>query len=305
MKSRKIIFLIVIIIIAIVAGRRIIQGSKKSGTGKFSGAKTVPVATVHVKSETIEDILLLTGDVHGWDEAKVYPKVSGRLAQKIHDVGDLVKKDEVVAKVDRNEPAMEFALSEVTSPLTGVLTRYFLNIGENVNQSVPICEVADISSVKVIVHVIERDLSRVHESLEALFRVDQFPDYVFHGAVSKIDNALDTATRSANVEISSQNQGNRLKPGTFARVELILARKKNALVVPRKAVREAGEEKSVFVIAGGGVAHFKKVKVGIIQGERVEILEGVSASEQVVTVGWYNLTDGIAVDVVEKENESK
>src|SRR4030067_221819 len=75
----------------------------------------VPVAVTLVERMSIEENLILTGDIRGLNEARVYPKVPGRLLRKIKDVGDLVKKDEVVAMGDRNEPALEFAAGEVTS----------------------------------------------------------------------------------------------------------------------------------------------------------------------------------------------
>ncbi|MDO8734169.1 MAG: hypothetical protein Q7K21_03305, partial [Elusimicrobiota bacterium] len=73
----------------------------------------VPVKVIKPVGKDVEEIINLTGDVRGLSEAKVYSKVPGKLQKKKKDVGDLVSKNEVVALVDRDEPALKFKLSEV------------------------------------------------------------------------------------------------------------------------------------------------------------------------------------------------
>lgn len=263
----------------------------------------IPVAVTQVGRQSIEATLILTGDVRGLNEARVYPQVPGRLLRKIKEVGDLVKKDEVIALVDRNEPALQFAPAEVTSPLQGVLTRYLVDLGAAVTPSTPICEVADIWPVKIAVNVAEKDLPEIKAGQSARFFADAYPNETFSGRVTRISEALNLASRSAEVEIYSENPGGRLKPGMFVKVEIITSVHSDAVVVPREAVAELGGNYYAFVIENQKARH-RDLKVGIMKSQQLEILSGLNPGETLVTLGWHNLTEGTAVEVVQGENSS-
>jgi len=283
------------LLVLVRAGQRIISSRNALKNGHSSA---VPVAVAKVQKETILDTLELTGDIRGLNEARVFPKVPGRLLRKVKGEGDIVKKGDVLALVDRDEPALKFAAAEVTAPLDGVLTRYFLDLGQNVTPATPVCEVAEVSPVKVVVKVTEKEFPRIRLGLSASFTCDAYPDQTFEGRVTKMSDALDSATRSAEVEIEARNPGQKLKPGMFARVELKLAAHEGALVIPRDALIEMGESRYVFV-AADGKAQRRDVQPGMTRETRAEILKGVSEGETVITVGWQNVTEGTPVEVVE------
>lgn len=287
-----------IIVLALIAFRilgRVLR-QEKAQTGPAQSG--VPVAVTQVKRQQIEETLILTGDIRGLNEARVYPKVPGRLQRKIKEVGDVVKKGEVLSLVDRDEPALQFAAAEVTSPLDGVLTRYFMDLGEEVTPATPICEVADISPVKVVVMVPEKDLPRVKIGQLARFTLDSYPGETFAGKITRISEALNLGSRSAEVEIYSENPQQKLKPGMFAKVDIVLAIHQNAVTVPREAVAELGGTFYAFVIRNR-TAQRRDLHIGIIKPEKLEILSGLAPAETLVTLGWHNLTEGSQVDIVE------
>ena len=84
-------------------------GSRFFHKAEAMGVIKVPVTAEPVQRKLVEETLELTGDVRGMNEARIYPKVPGRLLRKIKDAGDTVKKGEVVALIDRDEPALKFA----------------------------------------------------------------------------------------------------------------------------------------------------------------------------------------------------
>lgn len=295
---KRLVIAFLILIIAFVLFRvagRLLRGEKTQTTPVQSG---VPVAAAEVKRQQIEETLILTGDIRGLNEAKVYPKVPGRLMRKIKEIGEVVKKDEVIGLVDRDEPALQFAPAEVTSPLSGVLTRYYLDLGAAVTPSTPICEVADISPVKVAVMISEKDLPRIRIGQSARFSVDAYPRDAFSGRITKISEALSLGSRSAEVEIQSDNPALKLKPGMFARVEVILGVHRDAIVVPRESVAEQGGNYYSFVVKNQ-LAQRRDLRVGIIKPESIEILSGLAPAETLVTLGWHNLTDSSKVEIVE------
>lgn len=260
----------------------------------------VAVSVEPVQRRLVEATLELTGDVCGMNEARIYPKVPGRLLRKIKDAGDTVQKGEVVALIDRDEPALKFAAAEVTSPLDGVLTRYFLDLGQNVTVATPVCEVAEVSPVKIVVHVTEREFPKVRIGMPVRFTADPYPDHTFTGSVVRIDSAMDNATRSADVEIRAENPGNKLKPGMFANVSLIAASRPGALTISRDALSATGETTHVFVVMADGKVQERHVKLGEIKETFAEVVSGLSFGDVVVTMGWHNLSDGTMVTVVKK-----
>lgn len=300
---KRIVLFILVLFVGFLGYRIIARVFNQEEVNRTVTETRIPVAVTEVQRQSIEQTLILTGDVRGMNEARVYPKVPGRLLRKIKDVGDLVKKNEVVALVDRDEPALQFAAAEVTSPLDGVLTRYFIDLGEAVTPATPICEVADISPVKIVVRVSEKDLPSVKLNQSVRFTIDAYAGEVFTGRVARISEALDIASRSAEVEIYSGNPQSKLKPGMFARVEILVAVHQRAIVVPREAVAELGGNYYAFVIQDQ-VAHRRDLQVGIIKPDELEILSGLSPAETLVTLGWHNLTEGTKVEIVEQNYKS-
>jgi len=297
MSSKKKIFYVAIAFMAVVLLSKV--GAKFFHRPEAVGAVKVPVTVAPAKKRLVEETIELTGDVRGMNEARIYSKVPGRLLRKIKDAGDTVKKGEVVALVDRDEPALKFAAAEVTAPLDGVLTRYYLDLGQNVTQATPVCEVAEVEPVKLVVRVTERDFPRLHIGMPARFTADPYPGISFSGKIIKIDSALDDSTRAADVEIEAKNPSSKLKPGMFARVSLIIAARSGALTIPREALAPTGETKKVFVISSAGIANERQVRIGEIQESFAEVVSGLEEGEQVVTMGWHNLSDGNAVTVAQ------
>jgi len=298
MSAKRKIFIALISLIGVLLLTRI-YGRFLSSADTKKTAEKAPVAVAPVKRAVFEDQLQLTGDIHGMNEARIYPKVPGRLLRKIKDAGDTVAKGEVVALIDRDEPALKFAAAEVTAPLDGVLTRYFLDLGQNVTPATPVCEVAEVYMVKVVVRVTERDFPKVRIGMPARFTADPYPGRIFSGSVVKMANAMNDATRSADVEIQAENPGNKLKPGMFARVVIITATRPGALAIPREALAAVGETTHVFVVGKSGLAQKRAVKLGLLRETDAEVLSGLAAGEDVVTIGWHNLNDGTDVLVAQ------
>jgi RND family efflux transporter MFP subunit len=121
--------------------------------------------------------------------------------------------------------------------------------------------------------------------------VDAFPGEKFEGRVGRLAPVLDPATRTAQMEVEIPNPQYRLKPGMYARVALLVARRDNALVVPRNAVLDVEGRRGVF-IANGNRAKFQVVEVGLQDDQRAEIVSGLREGQQVVTTGAASLREG-------------
>jgi len=136
---------------------------------------------------------------------------------------------------------------------------------------------------------------------------DVYPDRVFNCLVSRIFPTVDSATRTAPVEILLDNERSGsgqwlLRPGMYATAEVRMAMRETALMVPASSVIRVLDRQIVFVL-DDGTARAAAVKTGIRSGDKVEILEGLSAGDEYVVMGQNKLTDGAAVERVEDAAE--
>jgi hypothetical protein len=165
-----------------------------------------------------------------------------------------------------------------------------------VSQNSPVVEVVDISRVRLVANVVERDLRQLQTGDPTEVEVDAFPGESFMGRIARVSPVLDPATRTAPIEIEIPNPTYRLKPGMYARVQITIGMKKDALVVPTDAMADLGGRRGVFQVSNNS-AIFKTVQTGTEQGGLVEILSGLTEGEEVITTGARALRDGDPVIV--------
>ena len=144
----------------------------------------------------------------------------------------------------------------------------------------------------------EKFLPAIRVGQTIRIKVDAFPGESFEGKVYAIDPRLDVSGRSLLVRALVPNNDQRLRPGLFARVTVLLQLKEDALSVPEQAIVPQGDSQFVFKIIGGKV-QLTKVVTGTRREGRVEIVGGVSLGVQVVTAGQLKIRDGTPVSVVD------
>ena len=186
--------------------------------------------------------------------------------------------------------------TNIVSPVDGFVSKRNLDQGAFAGTNTPLISVVDISTVRLVANLIEKDFRRVQQGARAVVEVDAFPGEKFTGEVSRVAPVFDAATRTAVMEIEVPNPGYRLKPGMYARVQLTVDRRDNALTVPRNAVVDVEGKHGVYVV-DGTTARFKELRTGLQDPERVEVLDGIDEGQKVVTVGALALRDGDKITV--------
>ena len=304
---RKHIIWILIIFLIILGSFGIIR-SVRSNNSRGRGEARIPtVRAVRVIKSEVKDRMSCVGNITGQEMVTLMSKIPGKIDSFLVREGDKVKKGDVLVLIDRDIEGMKYEKASIKSPIDGMVIKKFLDEGSQVEPSispmmrVPVIMVANIDRVKVLVNISEKYLGRLKESAEAEVKVDAYPDEVFLGKITRIAPLVDLATRTSEVEVKVPNKNYRLKPGMFARVNLILEKKENALIVPIKAVLSENSRKFVFIV-NSSTAHKKKVETGIYQKDFVEIIEGLSVGEDVIIEGNYGLKDGANVLIETKGN---
>jgi RND family efflux transporter MFP subunit len=221
---------------------------------------------------------------------------------------DLARAQFEQAKARLDELRITLENTRIVSPVNGFVGKRFVDSGAFVGPNAPVVSVVDISTVRMVANLVERDVKRVFAGTKAAVEVDAFPGEKFAGRVSRVAPVFDPATRTAEMEIEVPNAGFRLKPGMYARVQLTVDSRQDALTVPRNAVIDLDGRPGVFIAtqaaagtAGGGsqqgssavmTAKFVPVQTGIRDGEHIEIRSGVQDGARVITTGAGALKDG-------------
>ncbi len=190
----------------------------------------------------------------------------------------------------------------LVSPISGVVTARNYDPGDMTGQ-LPVLTVGQINpQVKVMISVTENDLSKVKTGMPVTVNFDAYPDDSFSGRISRIYPTIDPATRTFQCEIMVQNPQTKILPGMFARVGLELGSQSNVVVPDRAIVKQTGSgNKYVYVYRNGHVS-FQQVQLGQRIGDRYELLSGVNDGDSVVISGQSRLADGVAVDVISRDN---
>jgi RND family efflux transporter MFP subunit len=218
---------------------------------------------------------------------------------------DLARAQHAQSKARLDELRINLSNTVISSPVDGFIGKRYLDPGAAVSPNAPVASVVDIRTVRMVTNVVEKDIKRVHTGMEAQVQVDAFPGEKFVGRVSRIAPVFDPQTRTAEMEIEVPNQGYRLKPGMYARVELTVDSRPDALTLPRAAIVEVDGKSGVFVASseapasaqsrGGAAAltaQFMPVVLGIRDADLVEISAGLTEGTRVITTGALALKDG-------------
>lgn len=206
---------------------------------------------------------------------------------------DLARAQFEQASARLEELRITLSNTKIASPVNGFVGKRSLDPGAWVSQNSPVVSLVDISTVRLVVNLVEKDLRRVTPGVPADVEVDAYPGETFKGRVARVAPVLDPATRTAEIEIEIPNPSYRLKPGMYSRVRLTVAERSNALVVPRNALVDIEGRRGVFLVEGEArTATFRVVDVGLQDTERAEITNGLAEGQAVVTTGAAALRDG-------------
>ena len=211
----------------------------------------------------------------------------------------------VEAQVRQTKAALDMAKyqlknTQVTAPISGKVTSIAVSSGEMVSPSVPLLSIIDVNRIFVKVGISEKDISKIKEGQTVDLKIDAFPEEKFLGEVVSKGVAVDQISKTLEVKIEILQPEVDIPVGVFARGDILVKTNQDALIIPSSALTRKKDGIYIYVIEEG-IARQKEVVLGIIQDERVEILDGLSEEEEIVVLGNQELEDGLRVDVLDKE----
>lgn len=205
---------------------------------------------------------------------------------------------QAVATAEAEVRQLEARIGKFTlrAPFDGRLGLKQASVGALVQPGDPIVTLDDISVIKLDFDVPETALGALHPGQTVLARSSAYPDSPIEGVVSTIDTRVDPDTRSVTVRAEIDNKDGLLRPGMFLTVELVYGRTENALLAPEESVLVVDGGAFVFAIEDGKAVR-SPVKLGRRRPGKVEILEGLSAGQTVITAGVQKVRPGAEVKI--------
>jgi membrane fusion protein, multidrug efflux system len=195
---------------------------------------------------------------------------------------------------------------EVHAPFDGQLGIRQVNVGQMINAGQQVVALTSLDPVYVDFALPQQELSKLTTGSEVRVHTDAAPDQEFKGKLSAINSMVDTVTRNVTLQATLANPDHKLRPGMFAKVEVVLPEKHKTLVIPGSAVSYAPYGDSVYVIdkkkdsktgKESRTIRSQVVRVGEARGDFVSITAGLKPDELVVSTGVFKLRNGMTVTI--------
>ena len=192
----------------------------------------------------------------------------------------------------------------IRAPFSGRLGLRLVNLGQTLNEGEPIVSLQSMNPIFVNFQLPQQELSMIREGLPVRLTTDALPGETINGTITAINPEVDRATRNIRIQATVANKAERLRPGMFVNVAVLLPDKRDVLTIPTTAVLYAPYSDSVFVVEpkggeggkdGGSIVRQQFVRLGEKRGDFIAVNSGLSAGQTVVSTGVFKLRNGQAV----------
>lgn len=276
-------------------------GPKKKPVAEETTEATFAVNVQKAVPSTLDNYLEFSGDVQAASSVDIIPDTSGKVSRLLARVGDVVKKDQIVAYIDPSSPGMVYNVSPVKAAVGGTITSFPANIGTTVNMGYSMGKISSTGRLEIKTHIAERFISRVSFGQSAILSFDAYPGEDFPAKLVEIDPVLDSSSRSLGVKLIQDPPDERLRAGMYARIHLITDTRENTIVVKKDVILTRSDGNYVFVAdPTTNVARIKAVKTGIKVDDNIEIIDGLSEGDLIITKGQTLLSDGAKIRIINK-----
>jgi membrane fusion protein, multidrug efflux system len=195
---------------------------------------------------------------------------------------------------------------QVRAPFNGQLGIRQVNVGQMINAGQQVVALTSLDPVYVDFALPQQHLSKLTKGLEVQVRTDALPGREFKGKLTAINSMVDAATRNVPLQATLENPDHTLRPGMFAKADVVLPVKQSVLVIPATAISYAPYGDSVFVIEKqkdpkngkeSQVLRQQFIRTGETRGDFVTVTNGLKAGEVVASSGVFKLRNGMEVTV--------
>lgn len=284
----------------------------------------IPVKVTKITKLDYQDVITSFGIIKGFREIPIRFKESGIISKFYFKEGDKIKKDDIVVSQDQEQEMLKLEYAEIEydknktlyelgaitqdklrqtelgvesaelevkkrnfyAPQDGIMGTRKVNEGELVKPDDVVVIFLDIRNVYCEVGIIERDIDKVKTAQKAKVTFDTFPNEAFKGTVDSVSPMVEGRSRTQTIKILIPNERQLIKPGMFARTEIATFEKKDALVIPRKALKEIEDGYVAFGVIRGAEPNIERTKAGFeIATVKVIPVKVERATEKLALIG--------------------
>ena len=239
----------------------------------------------------LEEIIELPGEIQIDPDrlAHITPRFDGVVKEVFKQIGDRVKKDELLAIIESNESLTAY---ELRSSINGIVIDMHFTKGETAQRPDHFFAVADLSEVWVNLSVYQKYLPqfRVGQPANILLSSDLPP---VSGSISYISPTLDVQTRTATARVVLKNKDSKFRPGQFITGQVVVDRNNCKVLIPKTALETVNDQPVVFVKDEHGIEPVP-VQIGKENNHSVEILSGLKIGQKYVKKGGFILKAQLA-----------
>ena len=268
--------------------------------GASGGRSATAVRITPVARDTIENSVVINGDVLAANQVSIYPTVAGKITRINFQVGDRINRGAVVAMVDPSRPGQVYSGSPVVSTIGGTVLSIPVQNGDTVSTQTAVIVVGDLSSLMVETFIPERFTNAAQRGLGAKVSLEALPGETFEAVVAEVSPVLDPLSRTLKIRLNFAGSiDSRIKAGMFATVSLVTTTRRDVMVIPRGAVINTYGSWIVFTVDERNIASRREISLGIENDFYIEVTGGLEAGDRVVSAGQNFLSDGDLVRIVE------
>jgi len=214
--------------------------------------------------------------------------------KKLHVLGFNETQVKEIAETHQVNPVIS-----LYAPINGKITINNATLGAMIDQGTEILTIMDPTILCIDAEIYEKDISKIREDQKVEVAVPAYPGESFNAEICFISDILNEETRTITVRSEVQNEKYKLKPGMFADIKIFLNHKEEALVLPKEAILDDGDDHVVF-IKKEGKYYAQLVELGASEDSHVEIIRGLMAGDEVVTKGNFQLKSKLYDEILKK-----
>lgn len=189
--------------------------------------------------------------------------------------------------------------TQIRAPYDGVLGLRQVSVGDYLSAGQDLVNLEVLDPLKVDFRIPQKAVSQVRLGQAIELSLDAYPGERFKGTIIALNPRLDEVGRSQAIRAQVDNQDQRLKPGQFVKVSVILAERPQALLIPEEAVMPMGQLLFVNLVVDGKVER-RQIRIGQRLRGKAEVVEGLQGDETLISAGWQKVAPGREVRTVKR-----
>lgn len=201
------------------------------------------------------------------------------------------------AKADYDQARLQFSRTKIVAPMEGIIHELPAKVGLQLSVGDPVAEILETDRLKGVVGIPESDVDAVRHLEEVSITIQALADRQLTAAIHFLAPAPQSMARLYNLELAIDNPGGEILPGMFLRADIVKSRRSDALSVPLYSVISRNDAQYLYVDEAG-IARRRDIRLGVMEGWLVEVVEGLQAGDRVLIEGHRDVEDGQPIKVI-------